>query len=393
MGVRRGKCIDPDEIGEKMSSGSEHGSSQLRLEPMKKPQVDDLDNMEDLVTQHRLGFIVPVSQNALLISEIQRCGGTLLSQLLDGHPNLHVHPQELQIGRPTKYHWPSLDLQATSESWFEALQETPTLLHASEGYFKIAYSRKGVPEFRNDVLPFAFSPKLQYQIFINCLQRMTVVSQRDILDCYFTSYFNAWIDYQGLYRDPAEVSSWVGFVPRLYMQEDSVHRFFADYPQGRMVLLSRRPDSWFASARGHMPKEYADIEHSIALWIEGVERAIALAEQSPGNVMLITFEDLVKHTIETKTAILRFAGIDQPDTKVMPTFNQLPIKADSSFSSNQYGILKETLDRSQYLNKEERRYIAKTTNGKYEEFVRIASARRQQKKKSIFSVRRLFDPS
>lgn len=367
-------------------------SSRLLLEPMKKPRVEDLGNTDDLVMQHRLGYIMPVTHPALLISEVQRCGGTLLSQLLDGHPNLHVHPQELQIGRPTKYHWPSLDLQGLPEAWFEALQEQAAQLHATEGYFKIAYARKGVPEFRNDVLPFAFSPKLQYQIFTECLRRIEVATQRDILDCYFTSYFNAWIDYQGLYRDPASIKYWVGFVPRLYMQEESVSRFISDYPDGKMVLLSRRPDSWFASAKSHMPKEYADIEQSIALWKEGVERAIALATRSPESVMLVPFEDLVEHTLATKAAVLRFAGINQPDSKVMPTFNQLPIKADSSFSANQYGILKETLDRTKYLSDQEKRYIARMARSAYEEFVHTASLK-QRRRKSLFSLLKVFHQS
>lgn len=372
-------------------NGNKQVSGRLALEPMRKPQVEDLGNTDDLVMQHRLGYITPVTQPAMLISEVQRCGGTLLSQLLDGHPDLHVHPQELQIGRPTKYHWPLLDLQGTPEAWFEALQETAAHLHATEGYFKISYARKGIPEFRNDVLPFAFSPKLQSQIFTECVNRITVSSQRDILDCYFTSYFNAWIDYQGLYRDPAKVKYWVGFVPRLYMQDDSVGRFFTDYPDGKMVLLSRRPDSWFASARGHMPKEYADIEQSIALWRDGVDKAIALASKSPQNVMLVAFEDLVKHTLEVKEAVLRFAGVE-PHDKTMPTFNHLPIKADSSFSANQYGILKETLDRTQYLSEQEKRYIAQTAHSAYEKFLHIAASR-PRRRKSIFSALRIFQPS
>ncbi len=374
-----------------MKTRSMCSGRQLQLKPMVKPRVADLDNTDDLVTQHRLGYIIPVTQSALLISEVQRCGGTLLSQLLDGHPNLHVHPQELQVGRPTKYHWPSLDIHDTADKWFESLRENAAQLHATEGYFKVAYSRKGIPAFRDDVLPFAFSPKLQHQIFVECLNRTAVTSQRDILDCYFTSYFNAWIDYQGLYRNPESVNYWVGFVPRLYLQDDSVSRFFIDYPDGKMVLLSRRPDSWFASARAHMPLEYCDIGKSIALWREGVEKAIALATKFPCRVMLVPFENLVEHTLRTKEAVLRFVGIDQPDSKALPTFNQLPIKADSSFSSNQYGILKEALDRTNYLSDQERRYIGEVARNAYQDFLHIARTWERRKKSNLlFSMLRSF---
>ena len=45
----------------------------------------------------------PVTSPLVLISQVQRSGGTLLSQLFDGHPELHAHPHELKIGYPTKY--------------------------------------------------------------------------------------------------------------------------------------------------------------------------------------------------------------------------------------------------------------------------------------------------
>ena len=38
-------------------------------------------------------------------------------------------------------------------------------------------------------------------------------SERDVLDCYFTSYFNAWLDNHNLYTGPKKVVT--GFVPRL----------------------------------------------------------------------------------------------------------------------------------------------------------------------------------
>ena len=46
----------------------------------------------------------------MLISQVQRSGGTLLSQLFDGHPEVHAHPHELYIGKPKKWDWPPLDL-------------------------------------------------------------------------------------------------------------------------------------------------------------------------------------------------------------------------------------------------------------------------------------------
>src|SRR5437667_1135310 len=76
-----------------------------------------------LLVDMRLRYQVPVREPLALISQISRSGGTLLSQLFDGHPQCHAHPDELMIGYPRRRHWPQLDLQDSPERWFEMLAE------------------------------------------------------------------------------------------------------------------------------------------------------------------------------------------------------------------------------------------------------------------------------
>src|ERR671938_1044237 len=74
--------------------------------------------------EQRLERPVAVREPLVLISQIQRSGGTLLSQLLDAHPQLHAHPHELHIGYPRdKRDWPRLDLGQGPDQWFRALRE------------------------------------------------------------------------------------------------------------------------------------------------------------------------------------------------------------------------------------------------------------------------------
>ena len=51
----------------------------------------DLKHLYRLCLEH----ISPVNSPLALISQIQRSGGSLLSQLFDGHPEIHAHPHEL----------------------------------------------------------------------------------------------------------------------------------------------------------------------------------------------------------------------------------------------------------------------------------------------------------
>jgi len=58
--------------------------------------------------------------------------------------------------------------------------------------------------------PFLFLPRLHREIFIKSVRTRKISSQRDILNCYMTSYFDAWLDYRGIYENKKYVA---GFVP------------------------------------------------------------------------------------------------------------------------------------------------------------------------------------
>ena len=59
--------------------------------------------------QTYLEHLPPVTAPLALISQIQRSGGSMLSQLFDGHPEVHAHPHELKIGYPKKFNWPEIN--------------------------------------------------------------------------------------------------------------------------------------------------------------------------------------------------------------------------------------------------------------------------------------------
>ena len=79
----------------------------------------------------------PVTAPLVLISQIQRSGGSMLSQLFDGHPEIHAHPHELKIGYPQKHIWPQIDLKESHRRWFEILFEDIVVRHSRYGYKKM----------------------------------------------------------------------------------------------------------------------------------------------------------------------------------------------------------------------------------------------------------------
>jgi sulfotransferase family protein len=285
----------------------------------------------ELINRSRLDHLVPVREPLALVSQIARSGGTLLSQLFDGHPEVHAHPHEVWIGYPSSGHWPPLDL-GRPDQWFPMLYEKKTAKYVKRGYRK-AGSREAAPE---DIYPFLFSARLQKELFDAAVASWPIESPRDVIDAYMTSYFNAWLDNQNLYTGPKRVVT--GFTPMLAMRPKNVEQFFAAYPDGRLLSIVRDPRSWFASARKHSER-WAEVEHAIERWRRSTEATVGAAERRPDSVVVLTYDQLVLETEATMTRIAERLGIAVDPILLTPTFNGRPIRANSHHGVAGFGVL------------------------------------------------------
>jgi Sulfotransferase family len=282
----------------------------------------------------RLAHLVPVREPLVLISQVQRSGGTLLSQLLDGHPEVHAHPGELAIGKPKKWDWPELDLDRP-ETWFELLFEPNIDLYLRDGFLK---EKPLLGQLEPDVFPFVFSPRVQLAVFEQCVADWRPKTERDVLDCYFTSYFNAWLDDQNLYNGPKRAVT--AFTPRLAMEADRLERYLAAYPDGRFVSIVRDPCAWYASASKHRP-HYEDVDEAMALWRQSAEAGLEARGRHGDRVLLLTYEQLVQETEETLRRVAERIGVAWSPVLTTPTFNGRPTLANSTEAVDRRGVLPE----------------------------------------------------
>lgn len=272
---------------------------------------------------------------------------------------IHAHPGELKIGvlHPKKYHWPKLNLAASPQEWFDQLKSNKVLRYVHEGYYKSSKSK-------TDRLPFVYSQELQEAIFLRQIANQPVKTQRDVLNSYLTSYFNAWIDYQGLYRDPASVKYWSALAPRLTFKKEHCAGLFEDYPEGFLISIIRNPRSWFASARRHEAQAYGDVKVSTDLWIESTMAALRNLNDYPGHVLLLHFDDIIQNTEVTMRKVCAAAGLTYEPSLVSPSFNGLPLRPNTSFPGQEAKagtIIKDTVHRSSDLTEEESAYIDEKT--------------------------------
>ena len=333
----------------------------LRIKKLNKSCKQSRIHLDSLY-QSCLTHIRPVTEPLALISQIQRSGGSLLSQLFDGHPEFHAHPHELKIGYPNKYTWPKLNLKENPNRWIEILFEYSVLNHSRKGYKK----QKNLDE----AFYLLFLPSLQREIFLHYLNSVESITLRDVFDAYMTSYFNAWLNNQSGSGHKKFITA---FTARLAMFKDNMESFFEIYPDGRLISVIRDPRNWYPSALRHKPRVYGNIEKALVLWEKNAEAMLWNRERYGDRVCILTFEDLVSKTESVMRYLAKFLEIEFDNTLLMPTFNKYPIKANTSFQAKQHGIIDGTLKRYKTLTQAQLDIIDDMTKEIYGEVLNLAT--------------------
>lgn len=306
-------------------------------------------------------------QPFVLISQIQRSGGTLMSQLLDGHPQILAHPHELHIGRPRKWDWPDLDLEAGPAAWFENLYEQRL---EDIGLVRTGrYVKPGSnPHAQQESHPFNFDPGRQREVFVDCVTRRPPTHQRDILDCFFASFFAAWNDYQATGAERIITA----FCPRVLMAQGSFARLRTDYPDGKVISIVRDPKTWYVSSSRHARQAYPDVTRALALWRQSTQTIMAAARALPDHVVVLTYEALTGETETTMRRLAGVLGVDFDPVLLMPTYLGRPKLPNSSFAMADHGVADTRADRLAALSDQERAMIAAEGDPLYAEAASLA---------------------
>jgi len=325
--------------------------------PPADPFVLDPRSVARLAAARR-EHLVDVRQPLVLIAQPNRSGGTLLSQLLDGHPELHVHPGELQIG----VGWPIVDLSRPRKEIFRALRERHVSRCFWDGYSKDKPARKLGLDEQLEVFPFLLPPELHRWLFVELLAERPIDGQRDVLNAYFAALFNAWLDNQNLYPG---AKRWVVAFGDM-RQPDSLARFFADYPDGRHITCVREPKARTAS-KLVFSGERDGVAAYAERWRQHTETQLETKARYGDRVFLLTYERLVTHTESTMRSLAAWLGISYSPSLTEPTFNRFPINANSSFRVERHGVLPDRVDQWQtVLTDEQARKVDEVAGDLYE---------------------------
>lgn len=257
--------------------------------------------------------------------------------------------------------WPPLDPRLSADENFEFLYDLKLRRLMQHGYSKggdtVFSTAQGRPVKRQaEHLRFFLVPRVQYLVFKGLCEVDAPNSTRDILDHFFTAFFNAWLDYQGSLRDKKWISA---FAPRLAHGETHAAAFFAAYPDGRLIQIIRDPRNWYASAKNHRKSmlDAKDADGLLAMWAESAQSMRRNKSQYGDCVIILNFEDLIERTELTMRALADALAIKFDPILLVPTFNGVPARANSSFTTEQSGILTAPLTRTRNLSADERDMI------------------------------------
>jgi hypothetical protein len=285
----------------------------------------------------------------VLISQLQRSGGTLLSQLFDGHSQVLAYPRECEL---LKGGWPgkirAKYIIALVNCYIPLPQSVRRFsLLESDDVFWRQFNKEGYKKFSRhkikDKIEFGFDFRLRNKAFRRFPSVSDLSTQR-ILNAFFSSFFEGWTKYKDEVSNSKKV--FTAFSPGFCygsIKQNKDQAFFNANPDGHILSIVRDPSSWLNSAVRHSEKYKS--RGLVDYYIPSLQASLTYKEKFPDKVTLILFENLIKNTEEVMKAVCDRIEIDFEGALLSPTYNGDAIPSNSSFS-NSTGKNKDVLERS-----------------------------------------------
>lgn len=279
----------------------------------------------------------------VLITQVHRSGGTMFSQLLDGHSEIAAHPHELFIGKPEKWDWPSFStaqLQAFSAvEIFDFLKEDKIARIGSLGQFIKPGSNEAA---KNQYVPFNYSLQRHQSLFVDRWNESPAKSRHQAILLYLSTFFEAWPEYLSSGREKLLSC----FLPHILMHDASMKRLIEDFPGLLLVNIVRRPDSWLSSLINHLKldvDDHASLDQHLKRWKKSVKLIGAWQNLSCVDTFLTNYEGLVLDPQNELENFSHCAGIQFEPTLTLPTVGRFPVLPNSSYTSSTQGVNQSSL--------------------------------------------------
>lgn len=254
----------------------------------------------------------------LISSQLQRSGGSLISQLFDNHPEILAHPWEIMVYKEgtDRIH----DKILKTEKEFTRLMR--------DGYRKGKFAKK---KHRFHFLTLEFTQLL--------LKRK---DSKSFFDSYFDNFFKYWTNFK---NDNEGKKIITGFSP--FFCKGNLVKQLNSHKRLNIIHIYRDPYSWWYSAKNYK-NIYKDINSIKNFWMKSQKEVLEAKFKFKDKVLIIRFNDLIKKRHKLMKYLCKKFSINYDKQLMFPTFNGEMIENDSSFKKqriDKYGIVKATTNR------------------------------------------------
>lgn len=256
----------------------------------------------------------------IFVNNLARSGGTLLTRLFDGHPDVAVLPYAAHIGWPYN-EFPSGD---PAKVWRKTVFNPRWRNYARNGFVK-KWGRD------RQSYPLTISAPRHYAAFRE--RGCTPLSA-------LSAYCAAWKEWKGTGQERNLM---------FHLADDdfgtAIPHFFDDYHDSFVLTVIREPLSWAASYL-KLNKSGLGVDDLIEVYLRYCND---LQRNQHSHIVVIRFEDLATNPKETLQQVCERIGIEFSEKLMTPTFNGDPVAPNSSFHSGTSAIDPSAADRSDAL--------------------------------------------
>lgn len=263
-----------------------------------------------------------MSFNLIMISTEMEHGGNLLMRHFDGHPSCLTYAFESQIGtkysrnalsywHPFRYGYPEFPEGTTFERAWELLWDEEAkayLRNPTRSKFKDCGLVMDEKARRNSYLRYCLPCGEHWAVTLE--KRVT---RANVLEGYFTSFFDAWTN---LNRSGRE-THYVGYNPGMVAETD---KLMADFLSGHIIHVVRNPFSAYADYL-RRPYPQQTLEEYCAVYNAAHHMAVNYSVKYPGRFHIIRLEDFLFDKRATLSPVLERIGIPWDDSLLYPSFN------------------------------------------------------------------------
>ncbi len=247
------------------------------------------------------------SKKLIVIGQQQRCGGSLMVRLFDGHEQVAVHPHENYFGRPYKYFMPDFDSKLSPMRVWEDIYE-PTMV-------ALSMSQQGEGGY-----PLRYNFHTHKKIFVK--EYPANPTYQNICYHYLYSLFKATSDYCNLNT----AKYYLYFTPRHALYADDILRVFKGC---HVIQVIRNPLGYYNSVKSH--NRFCDIYSVKFIWRIFFYNVLRCTKKKLSNYHPIIFEEMLSSPENTLRGLCHDIGIVFNENLLIPTFGGIPWSGNSRF--------------------------------------------------------------